>query len=110
MTICRVWRGWTTPDNASAYQELVWGTVIPEMIEARGIPELRDIDLMRRDVDGEVEFAVVMWFDNLEGVKRLAGEDWEASYVPAAARAVLSRFEERATHYEVLDRRPQPER
>ena len=110
MTICRIWRGWTTPENASAYQELVWRTVIPEMIEAKRIPGLRDIDLMRRELGDEVEFATIMWFDDVEGIKQLAGEDWEASHVPPAARAVLSRFDERATHYEVLDRRPQPER
>jgi hypothetical protein len=29
------------------------------------------------------------------------------SHVPAEARAVLKRFDERATHYEVIDRRAQ---
>jgi len=35
------------------------------------------------------------------------GEDYDVSHVPPAARAVLSRFDERAAHFEVLDRREQ---
>jgi heme-degrading monooxygenase HmoA len=110
MTVCRIWRGWTRPADAEAYQELVWRTVIPEMIEARAIPGFEQIDLMRRDLGDEVEFATIMWFDSVEAIKAFVGEDHEASHVPAAARAVLSRFDERAAHYEVLDRRPQPGR
>ena len=110
MTVCRIWRGWTTPDNAQAYQELVWRTVIPEMIESRAIPGFEHIDLMRRDLGHEVEFATIMWFASLDAIKAFVGEDYEVSHVPPAARAVLSRFDERAAHYEVLDRRPQPQR
>ena len=46
--ICRLWRGWTTPDNADTYEGIVRGEVIPG-IEARKIPGFRHIDLMRRD-------------------------------------------------------------
>ena len=35
--ICRVWRGWTTPQNADAYESVVRGDVIPG-IEERKIP------------------------------------------------------------------------
>ena len=110
MTVCRIWRGWAPPDRADAYQELVWRTVIPEMIEARRIPGFRHIDLMRRELEGgEVEFATIMWFDDLAAVRAFVGEDYEASHVPPAARVLLSRWDERAAHYEVLDRRPQPQ-
>jgi hypothetical protein len=40
--ICRVWRGWTTPENADAYERIVRGEVIPG-IEARLIPGFRHI-------------------------------------------------------------------
>ena len=49
----------------------------------------------------------LMWFDDLDAVKRFTGEDYERSHVPSEARGVLARFDERAAHYEVLDRRPQ---
>ncbi|HWH22803.1 MAG TPA: hypothetical protein VNT25_05865 [Allosphingosinicella sp.] len=104
--ICRIWRGWTSRDNAPAYEELLRGTVIPG-IEARSIAGFRHIDMMRRDLGEEIEFATIMWFDDLESIKAFVGEDHEVSHVPASARAVLSRFDERAVHYEVFDRRDQ---
>lgn len=105
--ICRIWRGWTTPANADAYERIVRGEVIPG-IEARRIPGFRHIDLMRRDLGEEVEFQTIMWFDSLRSIVDFVGEDYSVSHVPAPARAVLSRFDERAAHYEVVDRRPQP--
>ena len=106
MTICRQWRGWTTPANADAYERIVRGEVIPG-IEAREIPGFRHIDLMRRVVGDEVEFQTLMWFDSLDAIIAFVGEDYAVSHVPAAARAVLKRFDERAAHFEVLDRRAQ---
>jgi hypothetical protein len=104
--ICRLWRGWTTPENANAYERIVRGEVIPG-IEARNITGFRHIDLMKRDLGEEVEFQTLMWFDSRDAIKAFMGEDYSVSHVPAAARAVLKRFDERAAHYEVIDRREQ---
>ena len=68
----------------------------------------RHIDLMRRDLGDEVEFVTIMWFDDLDSIKAFVGDDYEVSHVPAAARAVLSRHDDRSAHYDVVDRRPQP--
>jgi hypothetical protein len=38
-------------------------------------------------------------------VKAFAGEDYEAAYVPARARAILKRFDQRSRHYEVRAQR-----
>jgi antibiotic biosynthesis monooxygenase (ABM) superfamily enzyme len=104
--ICRLWRGWTDAENAAAYEELLRSTIIPG-IEARAIPGFRHIDMMRRPAGDEVEFATIMWFDDLGSIQGFVGEDAEAAHVPASARAVLARFDERALHYEVFDRREQ---
>ena len=104
--ICRVWRGWTTPENSGAYERIVRGEVIPG-IESRSIPGFRHIDLMKRELADEVEFQTLMWFDSFEAIEAFMGQDYTMSHVPAAAREVLKRFDERATHYEVIDRREQ---
>ena len=104
--ICRLWRGWTTPENADAYEEIVRGEVIPG-IEARRIPGFRHVDLMKRELEGDIAFQSWMWFDSLDAIKAFMGDDYDVSHVPAVARAVLSRFDERAAHFEVLDRRAQ---
>ena len=105
--ICRLWRGWTTPDNADAYERVLLEQVIPLRIEARAIAGFRHIDVMRREAANEVEFQTLMWFDSLEAVKAFVGEDYSVSHVPDEARAVLARFDEHAAHYEVIDRRAQ---
>ena len=105
--ICRIWHGWTTPERAAAYEGIVRGQVIPG-IEAMAIPGFLHIDLMRRDLGAEVEFTTLMWFEDLDAIRRFVGEDYTVSHVPAAARAVLARFDAHAAHHEVLDRRAQP--
>ncbi|WP_328457160.1 antibiotic biosynthesis monooxygenase [Streptomyces sp. NBC_00386] len=105
--ICRLWRGWTTRENADAYERIVRGQVIPG-IEARRIPGFQSIDLIRREREDDVEFMTLMWFDTLASVQAFMGEDYERAHVPAAAQAVLSDFDKRSAHFEVLDRRQQP--
>ena len=97
--IFRIWHGWTTPANAEAYQRIVQQEVFA-MIEAKKIEGYRGIDLLRRNVSDEVEFTTIMRFDSLDDVRALTGADYERAFVPPAARAVLSRFDERAQHYE----------
>ncbi len=46
----------------------------------------------------------VMWFASWQAVKGFAGDDHEAAYVSARARAVLKRFDERSRHCEVRAR------
>jgi hypothetical protein len=99
--IVRIWRGWTTPDNAEAYQRIVSEEVLPG-IAGRNLDGYHGAYLLRRDLDGEVEFATIMLFDSLEQVRAFAGEDYEAAYVPPRARAVLARFDERSAHYHAL--------
>jgi heme-degrading monooxygenase HmoA len=98
--ICRVWHGWTLPENADAYERLL-RTEIFRGISARGIEGYRGIELLRREEDGLTGFVTLMWFDSLEAVRRFAGPDEEVAVVPPAARALLARFDERSAHYDV---------
>lgn len=104
--ICRIWHGYASAANADRYEHIVRSSVIPG-IEARRVPGFLHIDLVRRSSNDGAEFVTIMWFTDLDSVRRFVGDDYEASHVPAEARAVLARFDERAAHYEVVDRRPQ---
>ncbi len=105
--ICRIWRGWTTPENADIYQEILTGEVMPA-IAARNIEGYRRHQCMRRDIKGddgssEVEFTTIMWFDSIDVVRKFVGDDYEVAHVPAKPRSVLKRFDARSKHYEVVD-------
>jgi hypothetical protein len=97
--ILRLWRGWTRPENADRYEELIGATIFPGIL-ARAIVGLEGLELFRRQIDAEVEFMTLMRFASWDAVKAFAGPDWKVSVVPPAARAVLARFDETATHYE----------
>ena len=62
---------------------------------------------MKRDIGGEIEFQTLMWFDSIDAVRDFMGDDYAVSHVPAEARAVLNSFDDRASHYEIIDRREQ---
>jgi antibiotic biosynthesis monooxygenase (ABM) superfamily enzyme len=98
--ISRIWHGWTTPDKADAYEELL-KTEIFVGIGNRQIPGYRGIQLFRGALGEEMEFVTIMWFDSLDAVRRFAGEDYEVAVVPPKARALLKRFDDRSQHYEV---------
>ena len=82
--IKRIWHGYTTRENASAYLALLQGEVIPG-IEARKINGYRGIDVLRKDNGDEIEFVTIMTFDSIDNVKEFQGEDYEACHVPDAA-------------------------
>jgi antibiotic biosynthesis monooxygenase (ABM) superfamily enzyme len=102
--IRRVWHGYTTPENADVYEALLKQEIF-HGIEEKQIPGFRGIDLLRRSLEDEVEFITIMQFDTLHDVKSFVGEDYEACYVPAAARKVLKRFDQRSQHYELRESR-----
>jgi hypothetical protein len=98
--ILRLWRGSTTPENADRYEELIRTAIFPGIL-ARTIAGLEGLELFRQRNEAEVEFMTLMRFRSWAAVKAFAGPNWETSVVPPAARAVLIRFDEKATHYEV---------
>ena len=98
--ISRIWHGWTTPENADAYEALLREEILVG-ITARNIPGFRRIQLLRRALGAEVEFVTIMEFDSIEAVRTFAGDDHEVSVVPPKARALLSRFDTRSQHYDI---------
>ena len=100
--ISRIWHGYTTRENADTYEGLLKEEIFVG-IQDRHIPGFREIQLFRRDLEQEVEFITVMWFDNLDAVRLFAGEDYALAVVPPKARLVLKRFDERSQLYEVRE-------
>jgi heme-degrading monooxygenase HmoA len=97
--ISRLWHGWTTPEKADAYEELLRSEVLPGIHRVKGF---KGAHLLRRDHKEEVEFVTLTLFNSLEAVREFAGEDYEVAVVPPEARKLLSRFDERSAHYETV--------
>lgn len=106
--IIRAWNGWTTSENAAAYEELLNGTIAPGIM-ARGIPGLHDLSVLRRTGrEAPGHFLTLMTFDDRAAVEEFAGRDASASVVPPAARALLSRHDAHSQHFELLRRHRHP--
>ena len=104
MAIKRIWHGWTTPENAAAYENLLQTEVFPS-IEAKKIPGYRGIELLRLDREDEVEFVTIMTFDTIQNVIDFQGPDYRRCYVPDAAQKILKRWDRTSDHYEVKESR-----
>jgi heme-degrading monooxygenase HmoA len=96
--IARHWRGWTSVQDAAAYEDLLKDKVFPEL---RGIEGYRGGYVLRLDGAAEVEFVVVNLFESLEAVKRFAGADYTTPVFEPEAKKLLCRIEPVAHHYEV---------
>jgi hypothetical protein len=99
--ITRIWRGWTTAANAAAYEKLLLGEIFPG-IAVRKVAGYRGISLMKRELEDEVEFCTIMWFDDRAAVHDFAGREYDKAVVPPRARALLSRFDAKSAHYETV--------
>ena len=100
--IARIWHGWTTKGNADAYEALLREGILVG-IQNRHLKGLKGIQVLRRVHPDEIEFITIIRFESLDAVRRFAGENYEDCVVPAEARAVLSRFDLKAQHYEVRE-------
>jgi len=96
--IARHWRGWTEPRNADAYETMLKSKVLPGL---KTIPGYHGAYVLRSDGPAECEFLVMNFFESLEAVKAFAGTDYNTPVFEPEARALLSRIESTAHHYEV---------
>ena len=99
--IARIWHGYTTNENAPAYEDLL-KTEIFEGIANKKMTGYKGIQLLKRDLGNEFEFITIMWFDKIEDVKQFMGEDYETAYVLPQAQKLLERYDAKSAHYDLL--------
>jgi hypothetical protein len=96
--IIRIWKGWTTIENAPIYEDMLINEVFPT-VKKNGVDGLEKVSVSTKLHESEVEFFLVLQFDTIESVKLFAGEDYENAYIPENAKRVLLRYETTAQHY-----------
>lgn len=97
--IARVWRGWTLPANADAYEQFLRERVFPS-VRARASGS-RGGYALRRDGD-QVEFLVCTLFDSLDAVRAFAGDDHEVPVIEPEAARLLARGDDRTLYYDTV--------
>lgn len=96
--IARLWRGWTAPENADAYEQLLHTEILPGLT---GIDGYRGAYVLRREDDGRVAFITITFFESLAAVRAFAGESYEGAVLSPGAHALLARFDDAAEHFDV---------
>ena len=98
--IARIWHGWTKPENAKAYEDMLRDEIFPS-IAARKIKGYRGAELFIHEDGDEIEFVTLLRFDSMDGVKEFAGADEAKPVIYAKAEALLTRMDERSRHYRI---------
>jgi len=97
--IARLWHGFTTRENASKYEAMLKPDVLPGLDKVTGY---KGSYLLRRDHGNEIEFVTMMLWESIDALRAVAGDNYEVAIVPEERRRVLSSWDERAQHYEVV--------
>ncbi len=98
-TIARVWHGKTRNEQAAAYSRY-----LDSQIQSfNRIPGNRGFTLLREVVGNETHFMVISYWDSLEAVRRLTGNDIHAVHpLPRDAEFLLNP-ESTVMNYEIVD-------
>lgn len=102
MKILRTWKGWTTLENSSVYEDMLINEVFPT-VKKNGINGLEKVTISTKNKKDEVEFFLTLLFDSIDSVKSFAGENYKQAYIPENAKRVLKRYDKTAEHYELKE-------
>ena len=97
--IARVWRGYAKPEHADSYEAMLKPELLPGISTVEGY---KGSYLLRRMAGGEVEFITIILWDSIDAVKKVAGPDYETAVIPQERRQYLSRFDDKAAHYDIV--------
>ena len=98
--IARIWHGYTSLENADAYETRLRKDILPGI---RRVGGYKGAQLLRRNHANEVEFITITYFTNLDAVVAFAGEDYTKAVIDKEADKLLTHFDERSTHYDLVD-------
>jgi heme-degrading monooxygenase HmoA len=97
--IARLWSARTTPAQAPGYAEHLRSHVLPAV---RSLEGYRGAQLLEREVEGSIEILVLTFWESLDSVRGFAGTDLDHAVVAKEAAALLTRYDDRVQHYEVV--------
>jgi heme-degrading monooxygenase HmoA len=97
--VARYWSARTTAENAPRYADHLRQHVVPVL---RGLDGYAGARLLQRTSGSGVEVVVLTWWQSLDAIRAFAGADLETAVVADAAAALLTDYDRRVNHYEVM--------
>jgi heme-degrading monooxygenase HmoA len=68
----------------------------------KSVSGYRGVRLWQRSADAGIELVVITYWDSLDSVRGFAGEEIGRAVVADEAAALLSEFDDRVRHYELV--------
>jgi heme-degrading monooxygenase HmoA len=97
--ISRQWRGLAKPAHADEYVEHLRTETLPQLLRIEGFI---DASILRRSVEGGIEFLIVTRWSSLNAIEQFAGRDIELAVVPACVQQMMLDYDRRVRHYDVI--------
>ena len=97
--ITRLWRGWTRPADAGAYERFLLDELFPSM---RAISGFLGADVLRRPDGDEEAFVTLTRFASLDAIRAFAGDDIARAVVHDEAAALFSDYDRTVRHFEIV--------
>ena len=95
--IARIWHGYTKPQNADSYQNLLKTKILPGIHRIQGY---KGAYLLRREAGAEIEFITMTLWESMEAVEIFAGAGHSTAVVPEEAQRLLVRYDQKSVHYD----------
>lgn len=100
--IYRIGHGWTIPDNAGAYEQLLRNEMLPGLGRHDRYCGAFLLRRLIQEREEEVEFITLTLFESMRAVSVFSVNGSRGAVIPDSARALLSRFDRESDHYEIL--------
>jgi heme-degrading monooxygenase HmoA len=97
--IARLWSAQAPPVNTSAYVDHLKSQVLPALRKVDGYAGAMLLE--RPNVD-QAEIMVITYWRSIDSIRGFAPDDAEAAVVADEAAALLTQFDRRVRHYEVV--------
>ena|ERR1700730_13307858 len=97
--IARLWSAQSTPTQAPDYVEHFRSQVLPSV---RTVDGYVGAMLLEQAIPSAVEIIVITFWRSVDSVRGFAGADLEGAVVTDEAAALLTQFDQRVRHYEIV--------
>ncbi|MEP6724399.1 MAG: antibiotic biosynthesis monooxygenase [Bacteroidota bacterium] len=98
--IARIWHGKVPSAKAQDYHTCLLATGLPGYANVKGN---RGVSLLKKEEGDITHYYTLTYWDDIDAIKRFAGEDYEKARYYPEDKYYLLEFEPLVTHYEVLE-------
>ncbi|HKP92496.1 MAG TPA: hypothetical protein VJS88_01265 [Chthoniobacterales bacterium] len=97
--IARLWHGYTKPEDAPTYHEMLLKSILPGIHRIAGY---KGSYVLRKEAETEVEFITITLWESVDAIREFAGPDYEKCVIAPDAAHLLTRHDVRSTHYDAV--------